>query len=159
MRTTRFNRLRFNEIPADGLIVDLSKTELGILEKNVSFVSMKAHVCRVREGCSVIGSIGFKIWLLCSFCTRKFEHQLSESFNEILPLDKVTEESHDAESFVDLTVLANEIINLSIPIQVSCEKHCKGLCSGCGVNLNIEKCSCKKMDIETPFSVLKGIDI
>ena len=33
---------------------------------------------------------------------------------------------------------------LNIAQRMLCSKDCKGICVGCGTNLNIEKCQCKK---------------
>ncbi|MCX5681113.1 MAG: DUF177 domain-containing protein [Candidatus Omnitrophica bacterium] len=37
-----------------------------------------------------------------------------------------------------------EEIILGFPDKVLCAEECKGLCAGCGANLNNEKCQCKK---------------
>jgi uncharacterized protein len=40
--------------------------------------------------------------------------------------------------------LARETFILNMPSKTLCREDCRGLCSGCGVNLNYEKCRCKK---------------
>ena len=35
-----------------------------------------------------------------------------------------------------------EQILLNLPMRFLCSKDCKGICAGCGANLNTEKCSC-----------------
>ena len=45
---------------------------------------------------------------------------------------------------VDLSELARETFILNMPSKTLCREDCRGLCSGCGVNLNYEKCRCKK---------------
>ena len=40
-------------------------------------------------------------------------------------------------------VLTTDII-LSLPFQFLCSEDCKGICAGCGKNLNRETCVCKK---------------
>ena len=39
-------------------------------------------------------------------------------------------------------VLSDLLLNL--PMKHLCREDCKGLCPGCGVNLNREPCRCKK---------------
>jgi uncharacterized protein len=41
-----------------------------------------------------------------------------------------------------------ELLLLEAPTVFLCSKTCKGLCPGCGANLNTESCSCKKNDDE-----------
>lgn len=35
-----------------------------------------------------------------------------------------------------------EQVNLALPMKVLCNEECRGLCSGCGANLNRERCRC-----------------
>ena len=35
-----------------------------------------------------------------------------------------------------------ESVLVNVPMQIFCKDDCKGLCSGCGVNLNLESCTC-----------------
>ncbi len=35
-----------------------------------------------------------------------------------------------------------EQIHLSLPMKVVCREECRGLCPGCGANLNRERCRC-----------------
>ena len=58
-----------------------------------------------------------------------------EENDEILLLDNDT---------VDLSELAREAFILNMPTKTLCREDCKGLCSGCGANLNVEKCRCRK---------------
>jgi len=43
---------------------------------------------------------------------------------------------------LDLSAWARDAIALSLPEQIVCEEACKGLCAGCGANLNVEECRC-----------------
>ncbi|NLJ28827.1 MAG: DUF177 domain-containing protein [Deltaproteobacteria bacterium] len=57
---------------------------------------------------------------------------------------------------IDIDLLIAEQIFLALPFKVLCSENCRGLCPGCGVNLNEEPCRCKKSK-ETPFSKLEEI--
>lgn len=35
-----------------------------------------------------------------------------------------------------------EQVNLALPMKVLCREECRGLCAGCGANLNRERCRC-----------------
>ena len=48
------------------------------------------------------------------------------------------------DEIVDITDDIREDILLSIPERFKCSEECRGLCPGCGVNLNDEPCRCKK---------------
>ncbi len=160
--------IKFNEIPEDGLSLNLNALDLGPLWDDVLTLSMKVQIHAVSGGCTLIGSVISKLILTCSFCMKKFEYPLKEDFSDLVLLDKgdvVNDNSSDmfvkmvSEPLVDLRLLSREIINLSIPMQVACVNGCKGLCSSCGVNLNYEECACESLEIENPFSILKSIDM
>jgi uncharacterized protein len=38
--------------------------------------------------------------------------------------------------------LIEEQVLLALPTRPLCREDCRGLCSGCGVNLNSEECAC-----------------
>lgn len=44
---------------------------------------------------------------------------------------------------IDLSVEIRDALLLAQPIQVVCQDDCKGLCAGCGANLNFEECRCE----------------
>ena len=72
--------------------------------------------------------------------------------------DNVEITAHDADRVhyqgpqIDLSTGIREAIILSQPITQLCRDDCPGLCPVCGVNLNLEKCSCKveKVGVFTP---------
>lgn len=41
--------------------------------------------------------------------------------------------------------------------KILCSKECKGLCPGCGKDLNKDKCNCKHDDIDPRLEVLKNL--
>lgn len=71
-------------------------------------------------------------------------------FHNIVEFDETFSEDDNADGaylysrgLVDLTEMVNEKLLLSFPVSVLCKEDCKGICSGCGVNLNHEDCKCK----------------
>jgi uncharacterized protein len=50
--------------------------------------------------------------------------------------------SYYSGEHVDLSPLLREQVILSVPIRPLCEESCRGLCAGCGANLNSESCRC-----------------
>ena len=71
-------------------------------------------------------------------------------------IEKVPEEE------VDMTPEIREDILLAMPSRFKCSENCKGLCSGCGVNLNTEKCRCsakkKKQKQPLPNDTWSALD-
>ena len=61
-------------------------------------------------------------------------------------------------SKADLTNAARDALLLEMPYRVLCSEDCKGLCPGCGKNLNLGPCTCQEdATAANPFSALKAI--
>jgi len=45
---------------------------------------------------------------------------------------------------IDIDQMVREQIELSLPPRVLCREDCRGLCSQCGTDLNVEGCGCVK---------------
>lgn len=66
---------------------------------------------------------------------------------------------------IDLAPLLVAALSLELPYTPLCDDACKGLCAGCGANLNTEECSCCKPAggegadefRPNPFAVLRNI--
>jgi uncharacterized protein len=43
---------------------------------------------------------------------------------------------------LDLSAWARDAVALSLPERIVCRGDCRGLCAGCGANLNVEECRC-----------------
>ena len=55
---------------------------------------------------------------------------------------------------IDILSFIKDTIQLSMPMKILCEKSCEGLCSHCGVNLNLQSCDCKSRKGLTHFKEL-----
>lgn len=56
---------------------------------------------------------------------------------------------------IDEVVLADLILN--VPMKHLCNDDCKGLCAGCGKNLNHADCECKEDNIDPRLAALKQL--
>ncbi|ABO50596.1 protein of unknown function DUF177 [Desulforamulus reducens MI-1] len=46
---------------------------------------------------------------------------------------------------------------MEIPMRVVCSPDCRGLCQGCGCNLNIKQCDCENETIDPRLAILKKL--
>lgn len=59
---------------------------------------------------------------------------------------------------IDLASLLREALVLALPIAPVCQEGCRGICSGCGAELNSETCRCTDTPADTPWqAALKRI--
>jgi uncharacterized metal-binding protein YceD (DUF177 family) len=83
---------------------------------------------------------------------RNFHHANDDpSFSESRDID-ITYLSTD---YIDLRDVLAEQLQLQVPFQPLCEESCKGICPQCGTELNFTGCSCKKLETQHPFAVLR----
>jgi uncharacterized protein len=60
---------------------------------------------------------------------------------------------------LDLRPLVHDQVVLSFPIQPLCRDDCAGLCQVCGKNRNERPCTCQAEREDSPFAVLKALNI
>lgn len=74
-------------------------------------------------------------WLLpCNRCLKAHRVPLSGDLEETYPA---------TEEMIDVGEDVRQALVLSLPQRSLCAADCKGLCAGCGANLNDEACRCK----------------
>ena len=85
---------------------------------------------------------------VCDRCLKDF-HQRKTVRYECMVADRLEDEENDEillleNGCVDLGDLARTIFILEMDTKTLCAEGCKGLCPGCGVDLNQGSCTCKK---------------
>ena len=119
---------------------------------DVDFVVLKSGDKFLIEG-----TARFTVEMNCAICAEKFVKEYREPFKlEFLhqaPIvsSKTWQLSSDEVSrcyfqgeVLDLLPVLQDTILLAIPLAPACRAECKGICPGCGMNLNLETCQCAK---------------
>jgi uncharacterized protein len=122
----------------------------------VSPVHLVLDVQRQGEAFLVTGSVGGTLRLECGRCLESFDlpvdapfelgyvpavENVGEGEREVTADDLTTAFYHDHT--LDLEDLMREQFQLALPMKPLCDEACKGLCPGCGANLNTNPCDCK----------------
>lgn len=86
----------------------------------------------------------------CSRCLKALERNMQVELNFPVAVS-LANQSTDADEYIipqngkiDLYRICYENFILNQPVRELCSEDCKGLCPGCGADLNVEKCTCKK---------------
>lgn len=138
------------------------------------------------DGISILGPVSFDVQLMklpheinvhvsnlkgkgfgsCSRCLKEVSIPIEIPFFErefIIDLDErnlVPGEEvfyvDKGRSVIDMEAMLREEILLHFPTISLCSDGCKGLCDGCGINLNEAACSCKSRKSER-ISPFKGL--
>lgn len=100
----------------------------------------------------VTGRLSTPATLRCSRCLRVFELPLRvEQF--------VFHQELQGQDFVDLTPNIREDIILELPQRALCHEGCKGLCPGCGKDLNLGPCRCKPQEGDLRWRALDNLNM
>ncbi len=87
--------------------------------------------------------------LACDRCAKPFERGKTVEYETLLALELANGENDDIvvagpDGELELDGLMREVFLLEMDTKNLCDPDCKGLCPGCGVDLNVEKCRCKR---------------
>lgn len=113
------------------------------------------------------GSFETELVLTCGRCLDNYRLKVSGDIEEVFPLgeDKADLSMDDPEfplfkdNIVDISELLRQYVLLEVPVKPLCREDCKGLCQGCGANLNNSECTCTDGETYNPFSdILKDFD-
>ncbi|MFH1178091.1 MAG: DUF177 domain-containing protein [Acidobacteriota bacterium] len=108
-----------------------------------------------EKGYVLSGEVHGAARLRCGRCLQEYGFTFSESFSvDLLPLAAApegdeTELGRDELEVcfydvpeVDLAELAEEQLQLALPLKPLCAEGCQGLCPHCGADLNSGRCEC-----------------
>jgi uncharacterized protein len=60
---------------------------------------------------------------------------------------------------IDILPALRDSIALEKSMKETCSEECKGLCAGCGVNLNSSSCQCEKNEMDERWAPMKEINL
>ena len=125
------------------------------------------------------GSVEGRLELECGRCLARYGHRLREPFRLVLepagsrrPADPEGAEALERDGVclgeeievgwyrgteIDLGAVLFEVVALALPVKPLCRDECAGLCSRCGVDLNLGPCGCPEIETGSPFAVLKAL--
>lgn len=133
-------RVRVNEIPEEGLTVSerFDAGAMNLQTEELRFTApldVTARFARERDAVMVGVGIEGAQELICSRCLTPFDRPYHLECRLGYTVRGVTT--------LDVTDDVRQEILLSYPVKLLCRQDCRGLCPGCGVNLNEEPCRCE----------------
>lgn len=117
----------------------------------------------------ITGTIQGALEVGCHRCLRPFSLPVDEKVDIYLVIEERMEREDEKEleadellydffdgEVIEVDELVAEQIFLGLPVKVLCSEDCRGLCPGCGANLNEEACRCKaERTSRSPFAKLE----
>ena len=94
---------------------------------------------------------------VCDRCLKPFDQPKTVRYETMLAEELEDEDSDEIllleDGAVDLGELARTVFILEMDTKTLCSEDCKGICPGCGVDLNQGTCTCKK-EVDPRLAVL-----
>lgn len=155
--------------------LDIAVTEHGLAEKSDrGDLRLEVWLESSPDGVRVKGTIRGSVSMDCTRCLEAYRQNLEITVDEFfrrhglsavtgdgrrLALTDVQEEDEYVidEGAIDMNLLVNDAVMLSLPIKHLCDDGCRGLCQTCGRNLNEGECTCVRESIDPRLEVLKAL--
>lgn len=88
------------------------------------------------------GQVSFTLTGECTRCLTKTSKEFLMEFSEAVDADD--EDGYPVKNdTVDLSKIVDDLVAMNLPVNFLCKEDCKGICAGCGTNLNDGECKCK----------------
>lgn len=112
----------------------------------------KFKITRLDDSVIVQGDFIADVIVVCDRCLDNFTIQTEFSLEREFLFDRQAKDVDtlyvDKYLNIDLSEPIREELILALPMKKICNEECKGICSGCGENLNHKKCRCKAQKAE-----------
>lgn len=114
-------------------------------------IEVDAEIHRRGTDVFLVGKLRVPVVLTCRCCLEEFERHLDRCFKFLIvqakegsgPEDDAGLDHYCGEE-LDLAPLVCEQALLALDEGELCSPDCRGLCAGCGANLNQESCRCPR---------------
>jgi uncharacterized protein len=161
-------KITIPDIPKEGLDIEIREaTDVGFLS---SPIRAKLRIEKLDKEVMIKGDMTAEVKLQCSRCLKEFYKVLSVPVDVVYrPVEELKGEEHhevvpeelDMDFYsgeeLDLLDLLKEQIALNITMKPLCSDLCKGICPGCGADLNVDICKCGAKNIDPRFNELKKL--
>ncbi len=130
-------------------VLDLSREEWNGGRPFTHGVHVTGKVRNMAGALTLSAELSGLLSLVCDRCAQPFEREKTVEYETLLAFELANGESDDIvlldkSGELDLDGLMTEVFLLEMDTKNLCSEDCRGLCPGCGVDLNHEPCRCKK---------------
>lgn len=129
--------------------MDLSDLDFSGQRPITQPVSVTGQVRNVGGALTLTARAETVLSLQCDRCAKPFSRKKAVSYETLLATHLENEEDEgdiiplDGDE-LDVGRLMTDTFILEMDTKNLCSEDCKGLCPGCGADLNVEPCRCKK---------------
>ena len=129
--------------------LDLSETEWNGSRPFTRPIQAEGRVRNMAGALLLNARLDTVLSLVCDRCAKPFEREKTVEYDTLLAFELANGESDDIvlldkDGALELDELMREVFLLEMDTKNLCSEDCKGLCPGCGVDLNVEPCRCRR---------------
>lgn len=155
---------KFKSSALEQILVHLSEA---VCPQNTDFsfpdpVHLDGILYKRGQNLQFVGESDVSVYLVCDRCGKSFPYPIQVHLDEYYSQQAQTPDQageRDIHSFsgnwIDLTPEFLQAVFLALPMKRLCKNDCKGICAGCGINLNNAVCSCGEKPIDPRLEKLK----
>lgn len=132
---------------------DVKMDDLEMISRTIELpepLHLDVQVTNLDDKYMVMGNLKADARLECNRCLEKFTYPMEMEFFQEFPKEEMIN-----DNVLDLTDAIYEHLILELPIKTLCDEACKGLCTRCGQNLNLEDCGCDRLVVDPRLVKLK----
>lgn len=150
---------------------DFQRSDVG-LEDGYGYdfgIHLEVRLTKMGDEYLVQGRVKTRANFVCDRCAEPYVAAIEDGMmvlytlsNKFIPPDE--EKKYDEVRRIDPGTLEIDISDdvrqtliLAVPIKKLCKEDCRGLCPGCGANLNVEECRCGHEIIDPRWEKLKKL--
>lgn len=118
-----------------------------------------------EDGALIRGTLKGSVNVTCDRCATPYEFDFDINFDAFaqLPTEDVDEEprvrKENNELQLNIGAVLWEEFALALPVKPLCSNECKGVCSGCGKDLNSQECECEREEGDERLAVFRNLKI
>ena len=136
----------------------------------LSPLRLSGEISRIEGGYALAARLTYDGQLECSRCLAAYPFREDEEFSLVLyprqrrqPGADVELERGDLDSqyfdqpVIELLPIAQERVQMALPMKPLCRPDCRGLCPACGNDLNLGSCACARDTVDPRWEALRAL--
>lgn len=138
----------------------LGEVQVDLARLNEEPVDAELTLESVVEGVLVTGSVAGDLTCRCARCLTEFDSTVRIEVCELFaaPGHLLDEDTYRVEGDeIDLEPMLRDEVALSLPLNPLCRNDCKGMCAGCGRDLNEGACDCVEDALDPRWAGLDAV--
>lgn len=143
------------------IVIDVDPAEVGLDDDRLvegAPISARLHLESLSDSIVVDGEV-VAVWHgSCRRCLRPVGGELHSEVHELYQGNLTDPEAFPIEhDQIDLEPVVREVVQIDLPTVPVCRPDCAGLCPACGVDRNVDPCTCAEVGRDERWAALDAL--